>query len=149
MTCSPLLMSALLTLAPLLSAQTAPISAPTAQVTVQRLTMMLGLSSTQQQEALTIFTAEQTAELPIQTSEHLAQQLLKTAIQADNTASITEISAMLGQLSGQHTLAHSLAEGQFYAVLTTEQQTKYAQMVATDPGNSGGFAGGGPPPPRR
>ena len=51
-----LLLASLLVLAPLLPAQqTEPTSAQTAQSMVQRYAMTLGLSSTQQEQALVIF----------------------------------------------------------------------------------------------
>jgi len=142
-----LLIAATLAVAPILHAQTSPTRAQIAERLVQRYAIQLGLSSTQQEQAVTIFTTEETAEAAIHTSELTARQSLETAIKADNTATITQLSASLGELSGQSTLARSLADAQFYAILTSDQQTKFAQIMTQGPG--GGFGGPGGPPPQR
>ena len=151
MRCKSLLLAATLAFAPMMLAQTAPTPAQAAQQIVQRYVMLLGLTSTQQEEALTIYTAEQTAEVPIRTSEHLAKTMLVTAIEANDTSTITQVSLLLGQLNGQVTQAHSLADAQFYAILTTEQKAKFAQMLTNSGAggaSGGGFGGPGGPPHR-
>jgi len=152
MNCKSLLFAATfaatLAFAPMVPAQTAPSPAQAAQQTVQRYVMQLGLTSTQQEEALTIYTAEQTTEAPIRTSEHLAHSMLATAIEASDTSTITQVSVMLGQLNGQITQAHSLADAQFYAILTSEQKAKFAQMLASGGGANSSFGGPGGPPRR-
>jgi hypothetical protein len=141
-----LLIAATLAVVPTLYAQTSPTLAQIAERLVQRYAILLGLSSTQQEQALTIFTTEETSEAAIHTSERTAQQSLETAVKADNVATITQLSATLGELSGQSTLARSLADAQFYATLTSDQQTNFAQIMAHGPG--GGFGGPGGPPPQ-
>lgn len=137
--------AAALALAPMLHAQTAPTPAQLAERLVQRYAILLGLSSTQQEQALTIFTTDETSEGTIRTSERTAQQALETAIKADNTATITQLSTTLGELSGQSTLARSIAEAQFYVILSSDQQTKFAQLISHGPGAPGGGPGGPPP----
>lgn len=141
-----LLIAATLAIVPVLHAQTSPTPAQIAERLVQRYAILLGLSSTQQEQAVTIFTTEETSEVAIHRSERTAQQSLETAVKADNTATITQLSASLGELSGQSILARSLANAQFYAILTSDQQTKFAQIMGQ--GQGGGFGGPGGPPPQ-
>ena len=140
---SSLLLAAVLAVSPLLHAQSEPTPAQMAQTTVTRYTQSLGLTSTQQEQALTLFTTEQTTDDAIRTSQKLARQLLNTAIAANDTASITQVSTMLGELDGQTTLARSVAEGALYLILTTEQQAKFVQILSAGPA---GISNG---PPRR
>lgn len=97
---------------------------------------------------MTVFTTEETTEAPIKASERLAHDVLATAMKANDTATIAETAGMLGQLAGQSTLAKSLADAQFYALLTSEQQARYTQMQrqAGSPGFGGRSGPGGPPP---
>lgn len=149
-----LLLCALFVMAPaLLRAQMQNATpAQMAAAKVQRLALPLGLSSAQQESALTIFTAEETAEAPIRKSEQEAHLVLETAVKSGNTATITQVSAMLGELSGQSTLAKSVADAQFWALLSSDQQARYTQMQAQQGQMGGGMGGGmgrgGPPPPR-
>ncbi len=143
-----LVVAAMASVSPLLGAQTVPTVAQLAQSDVQRYVMVLGLSSTQQETALTIFTTEETAEESIHTAEKTAQTALLTAIEADDTASIATLSATLGGLHGQDIQARAVANAAFYATLTTEQQTKFVQIL--EQGGGGGMSGGpggigGPP----
>lgn len=144
-----LVTAALASLMPLAWAQNAPTAAQLAQATVQRYTMVLALSSTQQEQALTLFTTEETAELSIRTAEQTAEKSLITAVEADDTATIATVSATLGGLHGQELQARATAYAGFYAILTTDQQTKFAQYLehgGLDQGPGGPGAGG--PPPR-
>ncbi len=140
---SAFVLAAALALAPMLPAQNEPTAAQMAQMMVQRYTQTLSLTPTQQEQALVLFTTEQTAEATIHTSERLARQMLATAIEANDTASMTQVSALVGELNGQTTLAHSVAEAGLYLTLTADQKTKFAQLLAND---QGGGPGG---PPRR
>ncbi len=107
---------------------------------VERLTTLLTLTTAQQAEATTIFTAEIAAVTPLQTSSQTARTALKTAIKANTTATIDSLSAQLGTYSGQITDVQSKAQAAFYAILTTDQQTKYDSL----PGGGFGGPGGGP-----
>ena len=118
--------------------QTAPTAAQMAQQMVQRYAVVLGLSSTQEEQALTIYTAEATTEATVRTSEQAARAELVIAIEADNATTITSLSATLGELEGQSVLAKSTADATFYALLTTEQQAKFAQALEQGPGGPGG-----------
>ena len=136
-----------------LFSQAAPTPVQTAQIEVQRLAIVLGLSSSQQEQAVVIFTTEETALVPIRADETLAHMLLTTAIVANDAATITKVSSLLGELSGQTTLTRSTAEAELNVLLTSDQQTKYAQILAQESrgGSSNiGFTGVGPGgPPRR
>lgn len=135
-----------------LHAQSAPTAAQQAQGIVQRYASVLTLSSTQQEQALTIFTAEETTETSVQTAEQTAEKSLVTAIEANDSASIATISATLGGLHGQDVQAQATANALFYAILTTEQQAKFAIFLEQggDNGGRGGQGGpGGPGGPRR
>ena len=128
-----------------LHAQTAPTAAQLAQGVVQRFTMVLGLSSTQQEQALALFTTQETAELSIRTAEQTADKLLLTAVEADDTSAIATVSATLGGLHGQDIQARAVANAAFYAVLTTDQQTKFAQYLEHGGLEDGPGGPGGPP----
>ncbi len=73
------------------------------QRTVQRYAMVLDLSSTQQQQALVIFTNEETAEIPIRAAEHSGREVLQSAIKSNDAATIRQTCELLGQLAGQTT----------------------------------------------
>lgn len=109
---------------------------------VARLTALLSLNSTQQGEATTIFTTEQSVLSPLGASMKTARTALKTAIQANDSGAIAQQSAEIGSLSGQEIQAEATANAGIYAMLTPEQQTKYGQFGALA-GGRGGFAGGG------
>jgi len=102
---------------------------------VARLTALLTLTTTQQGEATTIFTTEQSSLAAIAPAMKTARTALKAAVQANALSAITTESSQIGALTGQETLAQSTANAQFYATLTTEQQTKYNKFG----GGRGGF----------
>ena len=137
-----LLVAAMVCVSPLMQAQTAPSAAQLAQGDVQRYVMVLGLSSTEQEEALTIFTTEETVETSIHTAEQTAQASLLTAIEGNDTATIATLSATLGGLHGQDIQARAVASAAFYAILTTDQQTKFVQILENG-GIDGGLGGPG------
>src|SRR5689334_12263931 len=97
---------------------------------VQFLTTLLGLSSSQASQATTIFTNEAAAETAIRTNLDAARTSLKTAIQGNNSAQINQLSTQIGTYQGQILAADSKAEAAFYALLTTDQQTKYDAIGA-------------------
>jgi Spy/CpxP family protein refolding chaperone len=107
---------------------------------VARLTALLTLTTTQQAEATTIFTTEQSSLAAIAPAMKTARTALKTAVQSNELSAITTESSQIGALTGQETLAESTANAQFYATLTTEQQTKYNKFG----GGRGGRGGFGP-----
>src|SRR5580693_2012610 len=133
----------------LMHAQSTPSTPPTtAQIVsnlVARLTKLLDLTSTQQASATTIFTTEQTALATVRTNMQTARKALQTAIQSDDTATIGTEAAQIGTLTGEEVLAQATASGAFYAILTTEQQSKYETLGPLGgPGGPGGFGGPGP-----
>jgi len=107
---------------------------------VARLTALLTLTTTQQAEATTIFTTEQSSLAAIAPAMKTAHKALKAAVQANELSAINTESSQIGALTGQETLAQSTANAQFYATLTTEQQTKYNKFG----GGRGGRGGFGP-----
>jgi Spy/CpxP family protein refolding chaperone len=117
----------------------APSAAAMVQHQVQHLTQSLGLSSTQQAQATTIFTTEQTANQPIMASLKTARASLTAAIKSNNAGDIATLSSQIGNLEGQMVANAATANAQFYAALTPDQQAKYHV--------NGGFGGrtfGGP-----
>ena len=91
---------------------------------VKFLTQMLTLTTGQQTQATTIFTAEITAEQALQTQFTTAETALITAIKANSAANITTQSTTLGALHGQAIAIEARADAAFYALLTTDQKTK-------------------------
>ncbi len=135
--------AAIVCVGPLLQAQTAPTPAQLAQADVQRYSMVLGLSSTEQEQALTIFTTEETATASIHTAERAAQATLLTAIEANDSSTIATLSATLGGLRGQEVQAHAAADAALYAILSTEQQAKFVQILEHGGGREEGPGGPG------
>ena len=112
-------------------AQTPSHAATTAQIVanqVARLTKLLDLTSTQQASATTIFTTEQTALATLRTNMQTARTALQTAIKSDDTATIGTEATQIGTLTGEEVLAQATASGAFYAILTTDQQSKYETL---------------------
>ena len=91
---------------------------------VSFLTHLLTLTTGQQTQATSIFTAAITAEQALQTQFTTAQTALLTAIKANNTANITTQSTTLGNLPGQAIAIDAKADAAFYLLLTADQKTK-------------------------
>jgi len=123
---------AALGLLPMAQAQTAPHTPPSpaamAQHQVQRYTTLLSLTPAQVQQATTFFTTEATARQNARASEHTAHQALEAAIKANDTAIIQSTATTLGQMEGEMLAAHALAQAQFYATLTADQKSKFAEL---------------------
>jgi Spy/CpxP family protein refolding chaperone len=125
---------AVLGLAPMAQAQIAPPNhtppspAVMAQHEVQRYTTLLTLTSAQVEQATNFFTTEATTRQSQMASERTAHQALEAAIKANDTATIQSTAATLGQMQGEMMAAHALARAQFYAVLSTDQKTKFAEL---------------------
>ena len=125
---------------------TPPTPAQVASDEVARLTVLLTLTTAQQTSALATFTTEQTALAGYETSLTTARTALKTAVES-NAATIGSEAAVIGTLLGQEVLAQATAQAAFYASLTADQQTKYAQLIQTGilgPGLGGRGGPGGP-----
>lgn len=143
------LIASTLAVGSILSAQTAPTPAQIAQNTVQQYAIVLALTSAQQEQALTFYTADATTEATLRTQVTTAQEALVAAVKADNATLIAEAASTLGSLEAQKLLAQATANAQLYAILTTEQQTKFAALLARGPETGGGGPVGLPGPPRR
>jgi Spy/CpxP family protein refolding chaperone len=118
---------------------------------VSRLTTLLSLNSAQQTQATAIWTQEQTALSGVRDNMRTAHTALKTAIEANDTATIAAQATQIGELTTQEISARATAEAAFYAILTADQQTKFKQLRG-GPGGFGGHGPGGPggpggPPP--
>ncbi len=110
---------------------------------VAHLTKLLTLTTAQVAQATSIFTTEETAISALQTSQQTAQAALKTAVQANSASGIAAAAAQIGALDTQMVTARATADAQFYAMLSSAQQTVYNEL----PGGGGpGFGppGGGP-----
>jgi Spy/CpxP family protein refolding chaperone len=120
-----------------------PASAPTAaQIVANRVahyTALLTLTTAQQTQATAIFTTEQTTLSTIMPSLHTARTALRTAIQKDDLTGINTQATQIGSLTTQQTVAQGTAEAAFFAMLTSDQQTKYTQLPAH---GFGGFGHG-------
>lgn len=119
----------------------APDPAVMVQHRVERLTKMLNLTTDQQAQATTIFTAAQTANEAVMTNLRQAHTSLAAAIKSNDVNSIATLSSQIGTLTGQMTATNAKADAAFYALLTPDQQAKYP--------TSGGFRGFGPGGGRR
>jgi hypothetical protein len=143
--------TALLAFAALLASGQTSTPPTTAQIVsniVSRLTKLLDLNSTQQSDATTIFTTEQTALATLRTSLQTAQTALQTAITGNDAGTIATQSAQIGTLTGQQVQAQATAAAAFYAVLNSDQQSKYLTLgPMLGPGGPGGFGGPGGPGP--
>jgi hypothetical protein len=77
-----------------------------------------------------------------------AQTALQTAITSNS--GISAAATTIGSLTTQQVTADATADAEFYAILTTTQQTKYATLKLPGLGGFGGLGGsgggpGGPP----
>ena len=115
---------------------------------VARLTTLLSLTTAQAAQATTIFTNEQTAISPLQTTLQSARTSLESAVKSNATATIDQLATQIGTVTGQITAAHSKADAAFWAILTADQQAKLeASGGLGGPGGRGpGGSGGGPGP---
>ena len=118
-----------------LAQRPAPDPATMAQHQVERLAQALTLTSSQQSQATTIFTAEATANQSVMASMQQARTALETAIKANESGGIGTAANTIGTLTAQMTTNNAKAQAAFYAILTPDQQAKYHV--------GGGFAGAG------
>jgi Spy/CpxP family protein refolding chaperone len=137
----------ILGLVPFVQAQVAPHTPPTpaamAQHEVTRYTTLLTLTPAQVEQATTIFTTEATTGSNSRSQEHTARQALETAVKANDTAAIQSNAAALGQIETERLTAHSNARAQFYALLSSDQKSKYSELEQEHV-MGGGFRGGPP-----
>ena len=117
------------------------------QMRVNMLTTLLSLTDAQKADATTMFSNAFTASQGIQSNLRSTRQSLSDAVKKNDGAAIDTLAITTGTLSGQLTSIESKAEAAFYAILTTDQQTKYNAMPGGGPGGRGGPMGPGGPGP--
>jgi Spy/CpxP family protein refolding chaperone len=118
-----------------------PDPATMVQHRVQRLTTLLNLTSDQAAQATTIFTNAETAISPIQTTLRTNRTALETAVKGNQVGTIDTLAAQIGTGEGQVLDIQSKAEAAFYAILTSDQQTKMNSMPGMLGGRGPGFGG--------
>lgn len=113
---------------------------------VNFMTTVLSLTPAQQQQATTIFTNAASSEKALHEQMRTAHDALKTAIQKNDTASIDQSAATIGNLTTQMVSAHAKAEAAFNQTLTPDQQAKMSQLHSHGHGmhGPGGHPMGGP-----
>lgn len=104
---------------------------------VNFMTTLLSLTTAQQQQATTIFTSAATAEASVHSSMATARQTLKTAIQANDAATMEQVATTIGNLTAQTTLNQAKADAAFFQILTPEQQSKLTQYQSQNHGPMG------------
>ena len=124
-----------------------PDPATMVQHRVNFLTAQLGLSSAQQQQATTIFTNAISGMQSLHQQMHTAHQALQAAVSKGDNAGIDQAAATIGNLTAQQASAHAKTDVQFLQILSSDQQTKFTQMLTQEQGGMGfrrGFGHGGP-----
>ncbi len=117
-----------------------------AKMRVNALAAQLNLTDAQKASALSIFTTAYTNAQTIQTNLQTNRTALSAAVKKNDTASIDQLSAASGTLTGQLTAIHSKADAAFYALLTADQKTLFDAMPhGGGPGGRGGRGGPGGP----
>jgi Spy/CpxP family protein refolding chaperone len=111
---------------------------------VKRLTTLLSLTSAQQQQATTIFTNAATSEQTLHESEKQSRDSLRTAVKANDSATIDSVATSMAQTTAQLTSIRAKAEAAFYQILTADQQSKFTELESEHMGPLGGHDG--PPP---
>lgn len=118
-----------------LPAQTTTTTAPTiAEIVAARvahLTKLLTLTTAQASQATSYFTTEVTALTTLNSTLATAKTALTTAVEADSTPGITAAATTIGTVTMQEAQAEGTAQAQFYAILTTAQQTIYQEVLAS------------------
>jgi Spy/CpxP family protein refolding chaperone len=132
----------------ILGAQTQPSSTPDPaliQHHVNVLTQKLGLSTTQQQQATTIFTNAMTSQKSLHDQMHAAHQTMQTAISNNDAAAIDQAANNIGNLTAQSVSIHAKSQAAFRQILNPQQQSTYSQMMQQHGGHGFGRHGGPPP----
>ena len=111
---------------------------------VESLTTQLGLTSSQQQQATTIFTNAATAGASVHSNLKVAHQNLEAAVKINDTAGIDAAATAIGNFTAQQISNESKAHAAFYQILTPDQQAKFAQHADHAGFGRGGGFGGGP-----
>jgi Spy/CpxP family protein refolding chaperone len=96
---------------------------------VNLLTTVLSLNSSQQQQAMTIFTNAANANAPVIADLKTNGKNLAAAVKGNEPAStIKTLSSTIGSDAGQIVNNEASAYEQFYQILTPDQQTKAVQL---------------------
>jgi len=106
---------------------------------VKSMTAQLGLTAEQQSQATAIFNTARAAESTLRASMKTARQGLNDAVRSNNSVSIEQLAATIGNLTAQLILAQSKARAAFYQILTPEQRTALDQLESQRPAR---FRGG-------
>lgn len=113
---------------------------------VKTLTTLLSLTSAQQQQATTIYTNAAKAEQSIRESDRQTHDGLRTAVKANDTATIDQLASTVAQNTAQLTSIKAKADAAFYQILTSDQQTKFSELESQHMGLLDGPGGPGGPP---
>lgn len=134
-----------------LAAQTTTPTPPDPSVMVQHrvsmLTQKLGLSTTQQQQATTIFTNAMASMKSLHEQMRTAHQTLQTAISNNDAAGIEQAANGIGNLTAQSVSLHAKSEAAFLQILNPQQQSTFNQMREQHGGHEFGFGRPGGPHP--
>jgi Spy/CpxP family protein refolding chaperone len=122
-----------------------PDGASRVQMRVEMLTNALNLTEAQQTKAAALFTEAQTAGETIQKNLQTTRKSITAAVKKNAPATIDELAAKAGILSGQLMAINAKAEAALYATLTSDQKTQYDAMSQRGPGGGPGGPGGGGP----
>jgi Spy/CpxP family protein refolding chaperone len=96
---------------------------------VRHLTHMLGLSTSQQQQATTIFTNAENSNAPVMADMRTARKNLHNAVATNDSANaIKQYAASIGNDTSTLVATNATASEQFFQILTPEQQSKMQQM---------------------
>jgi Spy/CpxP family protein refolding chaperone len=132
-----------------LTSSTPPDPATIVANQVARLTSLLTLTTAQQAQATTIFTNALNAITPLQTTINTDYTSLATAVKSNATATIDQLASAIGTAEGQILSIQNKADAAFYAILTTNQQTRLNQRPFPGGVGFGGGPGPGGPPHAR
>jgi uncharacterized membrane protein len=105
-----------------------PTPAEIAADLVARLTTLLDLTGAQQASTTTIFTTDETTLASLATQMQTAQTALQTAVLGNSASGIKTAATNIGSLTTSQVTADATADAAFYAILTADQQTKYAAL---------------------
>jgi len=112
---------------------------------LEYLTGYLSLTETQQAQAKTLFDAAAAANETARGQMTAAQDALTAAVKANRAdAELDRLAAAVGVIQGQMAGINAKSSAKFYALLTTEQKTKYDAIGNRGGGGPGGGGGAGP-----
>jgi Spy/CpxP family protein refolding chaperone len=94
----------------------------------QQMMQALNLTTTQRQQADTIFSDARQKAQPIRQEIRQNREALYAAVKANNTSEIDRLSSHQGELQGAALAVRSEAMAKFYAILTPGQRTKWDEI---------------------